>query len=68
MAGLPVDSLEILKVNILTGSGAPTQLALPGSIYINTTGTSTVTHLYVNNGSTVGVASTSWVAVVTVAT
>ena len=68
MASLPVDSLEILKINLLSGSGAPTALALPGSIYVNTTGTTTVTHLYVNNGSTVGIASTSWVAVVTVAT
>lgn len=38
---------------IYCGSGAPTFAALQGSLYLNTTGSSTSTRLYVNtNGST----------------
>lgn len=44
------------------GSGAPTISAQQGSVYLNTTGSSTSTRLYVN---TTG--STTWTAVTTVA-
>lgn len=63
------ETIDILKINLLSGSGAPTGIsAPPGSIYVNTTGTTTATHLYVNNSSTTGVPGTGWVAVTTVAT
>lgn len=40
-------------VQILVGAGAPTMSAAKGSLYLNTTGSSTSTRVYVNtNGST----------------
>ena len=40
-------------IQILVGAGAPTMSAVKGSLYVNTTGSSTSTRVYVNtNGST----------------
>jgi hypothetical protein len=44
---------------ILAGTGAPTFSATKGSLYLNLTGSSTSTRLYVNNGTT------TWIAVTT---
>lgn len=62
------ETIDILKVNLLSGSGAPTGIsAPPGSIYVNTTGATTATHLYVNCSSTTNIAGSTWTAVTTVA-
>jgi len=44
---------------ILAGTGAPTFSATKGSLYLNLTGSSTSTRLFVNNGTT------TWIAVTT---
>lgn len=44
---------------VLAGTGAPTFSATKGSLYLNLTGSSTATRLYVNNGTT------TWIAVTT---
>lgn len=49
-------------VGIYWGSGAPTITAPQGSLYLNTTGSSTSTRMYIN---TTG--STTWTAVTTAA-
>lgn len=49
-------------VQILVGAGAPTMSAAKGSMYLNTTGSSTSTRMYVNTNG-----STTWTAVTTVA-
>ena len=49
-------------VQILVGAGAPTMSAAKGSLYLNTTGSSTSTRVYVNTNG-----STTWTAVTTVA-
>jgi hypothetical protein len=42
-----------LGISFITGSGAPTQTAAKGSIYIRTDGSSTSTRAYINtDGST----------------
>lgn len=46
-------------VSITSGAGAPSFSSTKGSIYLNTTGSSTSTRLYVNNGTT------TWVAITT---
>lgn len=46
-------------VTITAGAGAPSASAAKGSLYLNTTGSSSSTRLYVNNGTT------NWVAVTT---
>lgn len=46
-------------IGIYFGDGAPTISATKGSLYLNFTGSSTSTRLYVNNGTT------NWVAVTT---
>ncbi len=46
-------------IGIYFGDGAPTISAVKGSLYLNFTGSSTSTRLYVNNGTT------NWVAVTT---
>lgn len=51
--------LTVGGVQILVGAGAPSMSAAKGSLYLNTTGSSTLTRLYVNNGTT------NWVAVTT---
>lgn len=48
------------NLGIFFGKGAPTITAAQGSLYINATGSSTSTRLYVNSDS-----STTWVAVTT---
>lgn len=45
--------------SIVCGTGAPTFSAIKGTLYINLTGSSTATRLYVNNGTT------TWIAVTT---
>lgn len=52
-------SMTVGDVQILVGAGAPSMSAAKGSLYLNTTGSSTSTRLYVNNGTT------NWVAVTT---
>jgi len=44
---------------ITAGTGAPTFSATKGSLYLNLTGSSTSTRLFVNNGTT------AWIAVTT---
>lgn len=44
---------------VLAGTGVPTFSATKGSLYLNLTGSSTSTRLYVNNGTT------TWIAVTT---
>lgn len=44
---------------IYVGAGVPSLSATKGSLYLNTTGSSTSTRLYVNNGTT------TWVAITT---
>lgn len=45
--------------SVVCGTGAPTFSAIKGTLYINLTGSTTATRLYVNNGTT------AWVAVTT---
>lgn len=52
--------LTVGGVQILVGAGVPSMSAAKGSLYLNTTGSSVSTRLYVNNGTT------NWVAVTTV--
>lgn len=49
-------------VGIYFGAGAPTITAPQGSLYLNTTGSSTSTRMYVNTNG-----STTWTAVTTAA-
>ena len=51
---LSVDSgMTVGGVQLLVGAGAPSMEAAKGSLYVNTTGSSTSTRVYVNtNGST----------------
>lgn len=53
-SNLAVDSgMTVGGIQILVGAGAPTMSAVKGSLYVNTTGSSTSTRVYVNtNGST----------------
>lgn len=44
---------------VLAGTGAPTFSAVKGSLYLNLTGSTSATRLYVNNGTT------TWIAVTT---
>jgi hypothetical protein len=57
--GLLFSSTSTVDFGIFFGSGAPTITAGNGSLYLNTTGSSTSTRLYVNNGGV------TWVAVTT---
>ncbi len=45
--------------SIVCGTGAPTFSSIKGSLYINLTGSTTATRLYINNGTT------AWVAITT---
>jgi hypothetical protein len=50
---MATEGLNIINVNMASGAGAPTHAAPKGSLYINTTGSSTSTRMYVNtDGST----------------
>lgn len=51
--------LTVAGVGIYVGAGVPSLSAAKGSLYLNTTGSSTATRLYVNNGTT------NWVAITT---
>lgn len=51
--------LTVAGVGVYVGAGAPSLSAAKGSLYLNTTGSSTSTRLYVNNGTT------TWVAITT---
>lgn len=57
--GLLFSSTSTVDLGVFFGSGAPTITAGKGSLYLNITGSSTSTRLYVNNGGT------TWVAVTT---
>lgn len=51
------------QTSIITGDGAPTGIAAPkGSVYINRTGTTTTTRLYINTDG-----STTWTTFTTAA-
>ncbi len=50
---------DVAPVTISAGAGVPSFSSTKGSLYINTTGSSSSTRLYVNNGTT------NWVAVTT---
>lgn len=54
--------ITIGGIQILVGAGAPTMSAAKGSLYTNTTGSSTSTRLYVNTNG-----STTWTNVTTAA-
>lgn len=45
--------------SICAGTGAPTFSAIKGTLYLNLTGSTTATRLYINNGTT------NWVAITT---
>lgn len=51
-AGLKMSSTS--NLGLFFGSGAPTLSAAQGSLYINTTGSTTATRLYVNTNGTTG--------------
>jgi hypothetical protein len=58
----PIAGFGTGNVGIYVGSGAPTITAAQGSLYLNTTGSTTATRAYINTtGSTV------WTAITTVA-
>lgn len=60
---MPVsDKVNVLKVEISSGSGAPTHIAPRGSLYLNTAGSGVADRAYINTLGT-GV----WTAVSTVA-
>ena len=50
---------SVTAPGIYVGAGAPTFSASKGSLYLNTTGSSTSTRAYVNNGTT------NWIAITT---
>lgn len=54
--------MRVGRVGVYSGAGAPTFTAPQGSLYLNTTGSSTSTRAYIN---TTG--STTWTAVTTLA-
>lgn len=45
--------------SICAGTGVPTFSAIKGTLYLNLTGSTTATRLYINNGTT------NWVAITT---
>lgn len=45
--------------SVVAGTGAPTFSANKGTLYLNLTGSTTATRLYINNGTT------NWVAITT---
>jgi len=58
----PAVAIGQALLGVYFGSGAPTISAPQGSLYMNTTGSSTSTRLYVNTNG-----STTWTAVTTAA-
>ena len=50
---------DAIPCTISSGAGVPTFSSTKGSVYLNTTGSSVSTRLYINNGTT------NWVAVTT---
>lgn len=56
---LLTDGVAVSGVNVTAGAGVPSFSSTKGSLYLNTTGSSTSTRLYVNNGTT------NWVAITT---
>lgn len=48
-----IPTFQVAGIDLIVGSGAPSMSAPKGSLYINTTATTTTTRLYVNtDGST----------------
>lgn len=47
------------RPSVVAGTGAPTFSSIKGTLYLNLTGSTTATRLYINNGTT------TWVAVTT---
>ncbi len=62
ITGLGYMMSNTANLGVFFGSGAPTLTAAQGSLYLNTTGSSTSTRLYVNTDG-----ATTWTAVTTVA-
>lgn len=56
---LTTTNFSVGGVGIYVGAGAPSLSATKGSLYLNTTGSSSSTRVYVNNGTT------TWIAVTT---
>jgi hypothetical protein len=54
--------LTVNEVSISAGAGAPTFAAAKGSLYLNTTGSSTSTRAYINTDG-----GTTWTAITTAA-
>jgi len=53
------ESIAALNVTLSSGAGSPTHVAPKGSLYLNQTGSSASTRLFINNGGS------TWVAVTT---
>lgn len=62
-SGLTIGSLG---VGLYTGTGAPTFSAMNGSIYVDSSATTTTTRIYVNK-SGAGTAGTTWTSLTTAA-
>lgn len=57
MTNLPIPAAT--QPSIYAGTGTPTFTAIKGSLYLNLTGSTTATRLFINNGTT------TWIAVTT---
>lgn len=57
-----IPALKALAVGIYAGAGAPSFAAKQGSLYLNTTGSSSSTRAYINTDG-----ATTWTAVTTAA-
>lgn len=55
-----LNEFQALGISFIVGAGAPTQSAAKGSIYVNTTGSSTSTRMYINTDG-----ATTWASVTT---
>lgn len=50
---------EASRPSVCAGTGVPTFSSIKGTLYLNLTGSSTATRLYINNGTT------NWIAITT---
>lgn len=57
MTNLPIPAAT--QPSVVAGTGTPTFSAIKGTLYINLTGSSSSTRMFVNNGTT------TWIAVTT---
>lgn len=55
-----IETLDVMKVNLSTGAGAPSHAAPKGSVYMNVTASTATSRLYINtDGGTTWTAFTS---------